>query len=267
MKMPSSHLKAATFVPLLLCASLVVWFLCPIDPPVWRLRTIFHIGTVADPALVLEGSRHPQVTVERHTDVVALISSPGFRQIITNTTEFESHSAALSRRLVFETLRPHALNDNSIDIELDVTAASAADCRAIYQNIAGRILQRHARLFDQKVALLQTAIDEFRERSAQLRKWKDAEFVPGSQAYGDTDSPKSGIVVSWNETEERLRRLEAVKTQMSPTTFPPESEVYIDGPLTNETVRFSALAGLVIILCTLLLGLELETHPSNRRDT
>jgi hypothetical protein len=244
-------------------AGCAVWFLCRPDPPVWRLSTIFHIGVSVNPTAVIEGSPNPLGTVERYSAVVAHISTPVFRETIAGASEFEAGSAALSKRLVFGTLRAHALNDN--DIELEFVAASAADCRAAYRTVANLIGQRHAGLFDQNTKLLQTAIDDYRERATQLRKWEDAKVQPGYQASTDADSSKSGLGIIWSETREHLRQLEAVKPLMKPTTFPPEAEVYVDGPLSNNTVRLSALAGLALILSTLALGLGIL--PSKRRNT
>jgi hypothetical protein len=238
-------------------------------PPTWNLRTTFRIGDSSNPISVIEGSLTPQGTVERYSKVVALISNPAFRQGIADTSEFDPGSAALSKKLVFATLRASALNDN--DIELEITAASVADCRSAYRNIAERIEQRHATLFDQNARLLQKAIDDYRERSLQLKKWEDAKTQPNNPSSNehtnDLDDPKSGLGVSWNKTREHLRRLEAVELLMTPTRFPAESEVYVDGPLSNNTVRLSALAGLVIVLCALILAMGLEMRQSDRRKS
>jgi hypothetical protein len=201
--------------------------------------------------------------VERYSTVVALISTPVFREAIASSSKFEPGSAELSKQLVFETLRAHALND--YDVQIEVTAASAADCRSAYRTLADRIGQRHAGLSDQNIRLLQAAVDNYRERSIQLKKWADARTQPGYQASDDPDGSKASIT-AWSETREHLRQLEAVKTLIKPTTFPPETEVYINGPLSNNTVRLSAIAGLAIILSTLVLALGLEFGASKRRN-
>jgi hypothetical protein len=215
--------------------------------------------------MVLEGLPHPQVTIEHYRDVIGLISAPGFRQALLKTSEFAPNSAARSRRLAFDTLRPHALNDNDRDVEIDVTAASDGDCRAIYRNIANKILQRHALLFDQKAKLLQAAIDSYQMRADQLGKWRDAK---ASASEHQTEVGSEGLKPdTWAETTEQLYQLQTAKTLMQKTTFPPEEEIFINGPLTDTAVRISALAGLVIILCTVLLGLALESHSSKPRNT
>jgi hypothetical protein len=267
MKNMTPFSKMAIVGLLTLCAASAVWFLCRPGPPVWRLRTIFHIGSSINPTSVIEGSPNPEGTLERYSVVVALISNPVFRNTVANTSEFQSASAALSKRLVFDTLRAHALDDNVEDIEVNLTAASAADCRAAYRTISRQIEQRHALLFDENVKLLQAAIDEYRTRSVQLKKWEDAAAQPGYQASTGTDRSKSGLGAAWNETSEHLRRLEAMKPLMKPTSFPPESEVYVNGPLSNNTVRLSALAGLAVILCAFILTLGLEVRSSRRRNT
>jgi hypothetical protein len=133
---------------LMLCAAGAVWFLCRPYPPVWRLRAVFRIGTPVSPAAVIEGSPNSEGTIERYFTVVALISTPAFREAIARTSEFESGTAELSKRLVFDTLRAHALDNDVDDVEIYLTAASAADCRTAYRNIAHRIEQRHAPLFE-----------------------------------------------------------------------------------------------------------------------
>jgi hypothetical protein len=261
MKVLTSRSKFAIIVlPMLaFCTAGAVWFLCRPDPPVWRLRTVFHIGTSINPKLVIEGSPNPESPIEHYRSVVAVISAPMFRENIANTSQFEASSAALSRRLVFQTLRPHALSDNDYDIEIDFTAGSAADCRSAYRAIADRIEQRHAILSDQNNQELQKTIDDFQERSVQLKAWEDAK-----QNSADPDNSKSK---AWNGTRETLRRLKAIKSLMKPTTFLPEAEVYIYGPLSNNTVRLSALAGVAIIFITLVLALRLESFASKQRNT
>jgi hypothetical protein len=250
---------------LTLCAAGAIWFLCRPDPAVWRLRTVFHLGTSVAPGAVIEGSRNPEGTIERYSSIVAFISTPVFRDSIVGTSKLEAGSAALSKRLVFDTLRAHALND--YDIEIEFAAASAADCRAVYRTIAERIGRRHAVLSDQNARILEVAIDDYRERAAQLAKWEDAKVQPGYNAATDADSTKTGLGQIWNETREHVRQLEAVKSLMTPTTFPPETELYIEGPLANNTVRFSVLAGLAVILCIFVLGWTLETRISRRRNS
>ena len=247
---------------LTLCTAGAVWLLCRPDPPVWRLRTVFHIGTSINPWMVIEGAPNPESPTERYRSVVALISTPVFRETIANSSEFEAGSAALSKRLVFETLRAHALNDNDYDIEIDFTAGSAADCRSAYRAIADRIKRRHAIMSDQNIQLLQRTIEDLQQRSVQLKAWQDAK-----QISTDADNGKSAFGITWNETREKLRQLEVIKSLMKPTTFPPEAEVYIYGPLSNNTIRLSALAGLAIIFITLVLALGLESLTSKQRNT
>ena len=248
-----------------LCFACAVWFLCPPDPPVWRVRTAFRIGMSVTPSAVIEGSSNLQYAIERYASVVTLISTPVFRDNIAGTSEFETGSAALSKRLVFDTLRAHALND--FDIEIQFVAASASDCRAAYRTIAERIEQRHAALSDQNAKVMQAAISEYRERADQLAKWKDAELQPGYRASTDIEKTQSDLAFIWNETREHLRQLEAAQSVKTATRFPPEMQVYVEGPLTNNTVRLSALAGLAVILCTFVLLSALEIRASRRRNT
>jgi hypothetical protein len=260
-------LKVVILGLLALCVACAIWFLCRPDPAIWRLRTSFHLGMSVAPAAVIEGSTNLQRTIESHFRVVALISNPVFRDTIAGTSEFLPGSAGLSKRLVFETLRAHVWDSNVEDIEIDLTAASAADCLAAYRTIARQIEQRHALLFDENARQLQTAIDDYRERAAQLAKWGDAKLPPGDKASTDADSTKTRLALSWSETREHLRQLEAVKSLMTPTTFPPEAEVYVEGPLVNNTVRLSALAGLAVILCAILLAWTLDIRASRSRNT
>jgi hypothetical protein len=259
--------KVGIFGLLALCFACAIWFLCRPDPPVWRVRTTFHIGMTVSPAAVIEGFPILQGTLEGYSSVVALISTLAFRDTIAGASEFEANSAGLSKRLVFDTLRAHALDHNDKDVEIDLTAASAADCRAAYRTIAHQIEQRHALLFDENARQLQAAIDDYRERAVQLAKWKDAEGQPDDKASPDADSTKTRLGPIWNETREHLRQLEAVRALMTPTTFPPEAKIYVDGPLTNNTVRLSALAGLAVVLCAFALAWTLEIPASKRRNT
>jgi hypothetical protein len=252
---------------LTLCAAGAVWFLCRPGPPVWRLRTIFHIGSSINPAPVIEGTSDGEGTIEQPRTVIALISTPAFRDMVASTSEFQQGTAALSRRLAFATLRPHALDNNDEDVEIDLTAASPADCLAAYRTIAHQIEQRHARLVDENARQLQAAIDDHRERSMQLKKWEDVAVQPADQVSTESDHRKLDLGAAWSESRERLRRLEAAKLVLKPTTFPPESQVYVNGPLANNTVRLSALAGLAILLCVLILTLGLEIRSSGPRTT
>ena len=257
--------KAVILGLLTLCAACAVWFLCQPNPPVWRLRTLFHLGLSINPALVIDGTSNGERVIEQHRDVIALISTPVFRHVVAGTSQFQPNTAALSRRLVFATLQPHAIDDDYTDVEIDLTAASAADCLAAYRTIARQIEQRHALLFDENAKQLQTAIDDYRERSLQLKKWEDAAIQQGDQASAESDRRKRDLGTAWSESMERLRRLEAAKLVLKPTTFPPDSEVEVNGPLTNNTVRLSAIAGLALLLCVLMLTLGLEIRSTGRR--
>jgi hypothetical protein len=268
MKTLATPSKVAIFGALMLCAGSVLLFISP-GPPTWNLRTTLHIGRTINPAYLVEDSVAPQDQIERYRAVVASISDPTFRKIVASTSKFEPDSAARSKRLVFDSLRAHALNDN--DIEIELTAASAADCRSAYRTIADRIEQRHALLFEQNKQRLQIAIENYRDRLSQLKTWLDeAKQLNPQSPSEDADSvnkPKSDFGVTWNETREHLRQLEAVESLLKPTTFPPESEVYVYGPLSNNIARLSALAGLAVILCIVVLGFGLEIRSSKRRGS
>jgi hypothetical protein len=268
MKAIVARSKVAIFGALVLCAGCAVLFISP-SLQTWNLRTAFHIGRSVDPAALVDGSLTLQDQVERYRVVIALISDPAFREIVASTSKFEPDSAERSKRLVFDSLRAHALNDN--DIEIELTAASAADCRSAYRTIADRIEQRHSLLFERNKKRLQTAIDSYRDRSSQLKKWMDETERLNSQSPSEeadsANKPRSEFGVRWNETSERLRTLEAVDSLLKPTTFPPESEVYVYGPLSNDIVRLSALTGMVVILCIVALGLGLEIRSSKQRDS
>jgi hypothetical protein len=253
-----SRAKLLTFSALALCVlGTALTFLAP-DPPVWNLRSVFHIGISANPILVIEGSLTPQGAVEHYSTVVALISDPAFREAVVADSEFQPTSAALSKRLVFGTLRARALNDS--DIEIDLSAASAVDCRSAYRAIADRIERRHALMFEHSKKLVRSAINDYRERSIQLRQWEDARLQSASRPSADhapaVGDSRAGLGVTWNETREHLRRLEAVEAIMTPTTFP-TNEIYVNGPLSNNTARLSALVGLAVVLCVALLALGL----------
>jgi hypothetical protein len=246
-------------------AAAATWYLCRPGPPVWRLRTVFHIGSSIDPALVIDGTASGETTIERNTAVIALISTPVFRDMVLGTSDFQKDTADLSRRLVFATLRPHVLDNNVKDVELDLTAASAADCLTAYRTVARRIEQRHASLSAENARELQTAIEDYREQSMQLKKWEDTALEPGDHVSADSERRKHDLATAWSETRERLRRLEAAKLALKPTTFPPESDVYVNGPITNNTVRLSSLAGLAVLLCASLLTFGLGIRSSRRR--
>jgi hypothetical protein len=210
----------------------------------------------------MEGAPDARSAIERYRDVVTFISTAAFRKTIAESSKFESNGSALSKRLVFSTLRARAWNDN--DIEIDLTAASAGDCRAAYRNIASQIERRHARQLAQNAKILEATIDDYRERSTQLQEWEYAELQAGSHAFADEDSAKTSTAAVWSETRERLLRLEAIKSQMTPTTFPAESDISINGPVSNNTARLSAIAGLALILSAIILTMGLETSPSKR---
>jgi hypothetical protein len=268
MKAVVARSKTAIFGALVLCAGFAALFIGP-GLPTWNLRTAFHIGRSVDPEALAAGSLALQDQIERYRAVIAFISDPAFREIVVNTSKFEPESAVRSKQLVFDSLRAHALNDN--DIEIELTAASAADCRSVYRTIADRIEQRHSLIFEQNNRYLQTAIANYRERASQLKTWMDEKQRSNSQSPSeDADNAnklKSDLGVSWNNTREYLRNLEAVEPLLKPTTFPPESEVYVYGPLSNDIARRSALTGMVVILCIVALGLGLETRSSKRRDS
>ncbi|GLR85476.1 hypothetical protein [Bradyrhizobium iriomotense] len=214
--------------------------------------------------MLIEGSQNPQSTIERYTSVVGLISSAAFRQTVVGASKFETDTAAISKLLVFDTLRANAIND--FDIAIEFVAGSSQDCLAAYRVISDQIEQRHARMLEQDVKLLQITIDEYRERSNQLQKWEDARLRVIHDTVPDPEVLKTDLGAIWNQTRENLRKLEATQALVAPTRFPPASEVFSNGPLTGNTVRLSALSGLGILVGVILIGLILEHVTSERRN-
>lgn len=256
--------KAAILGALMLCLAVLILYVSRPDPPVWTLRTAFTIGTSVNPESVIAASPTSQGQIEGYRIVIALISTPVFRQTIADTSQFEPGSSALSKRLIFETLRAHDQPDNSIEIEL--TAASAADCRAAYRAVAEQIERRHTDLFEQNLKLLQASIDDYKDRSVQLKQWEDSYLQAGNQPPASEKDSKSGLGMAWNDDREHLRRLEAAKLLLTKTSFPPESQVYVNGPLSRNTVRWSALAGLAVLFAALLLFLGLERRQRTKEN-
>jgi hypothetical protein len=248
--------KLVTFGALLLCAMGVILYVSPQDPPAWDLRTTFHIGKSADPELAIEGYERIRSGIEGYRSFISVISSPAFREKVASAAEFEPESAVLSKRLVFNTLRAYASND--YDIEVELTSASAADCRAALRVIVDQIEQRHRPLFDRSARMLGAAVDDYRKRADQLKNWADA---------GGPGDPRPDIAKSWSETRERLRRLEAAVPLVTPTRPPDDAEIYLNGPLSTDTVRLSAMAGLALILCIIILALGLDTRRSITRGS
>jgi hypothetical protein len=264
--------KLSILVLLTLCAGSAIWLLCKPDLPVWRLRAVFYIGSAVDRALLAESSsdalktpKIPLSGIEKPSAVVALISSPGFRQKIVETAEFEASTAARSKRLVFDTLRANALNN--FDITVEFLAASSADARATFRTIVELIRNRHTPLFEQEAQLLQTRIDDYRERSTQLQKWLGAMEQAGDQGPPVPATSQTELVDRWVETGKQLQQLEVAKASLVPTTFPSDAEVYVNGPLTTDSVRLSALAGLAVLVSVLLLSLALDAQTTTHRTT
>ena len=262
--LPIARSSVAIFFAVWLGAACAVFFLLPSDSPAWNVRLDFRNGTSINTQAVAQGSAAASGPIEGYRTIVALISNPVFRDTIAKTSPFEAASNVLSKRLIFDTLRAHATDDSTIEIQY--TAASAADCLTAYRTIADRILQRHAVLFDQNQKLIQAAIDDYRERSIQLQKWEDAEMQMGPQPSPHEIETRSALGIAWNDTREQLRRLEATKILRTPTYFPPEAEVYVNGPLSNNTVRLSAIAGLSIIFCLFTLAWGLQAWRQKPRN-
>jgi hypothetical protein len=245
-------------------AAVAIWIFCKPDPPVWRLRTTFHIGSSINRFLLVDGQKDPQGAIERYSTVVGLISTPAFRQSIAEGAKFSADSAARSKQSVFETLHANAVND--YDIEIEFIAASSQDSLAAYRVIADQIEQRHSRMMEQDTKVLQSAIDDYRDRSTQLRTWEDARLHLSQQMPADSEVLKTDLTETWNQTREKLRRLETIKAMVAPTRFPPESEVYVTGPLTGVSVRMSALAGLCVVIFAVAGSIGLEHFIMRRRN-
>lgn len=268
----STRQKLSLLALFTLCAGSAIWILCKPDPAVWRLRAVFHIGSAVNRDFLLEDlpnarkpATQPLSYIEKASSVVALISTPGFRQMVVETAEFQAATAVLSKRLVFNTSRANELND--YDVTVEFLAATSADSRAAYRAIAELIRKRHARLLEEEAKLVQTTIDDYSKRSAQLQKWLDATEQAGNQAPPSPATPRTDLVERWVETRERLQQLEVAKASVAPTKFSSDAEVYVSGPLTTDSVRLSALAGLAVLVSVLLLSLALRTQNSKPRTT
>jgi hypothetical protein len=237
--------KLAILALLTLFSGVAIWVICSPDTPIWQLRTVLHIRSAVDRSLLIAEAPDTKDPAERTKSTTALISTPGFRQTVVDT------------------LRANPLND--YDVTIQFSAAAASDCRQAYRTVVDLIKQHHALLLEQEDKLLQAKIDDYRERSVQLQKWLDAIVQSGSPSLPDPAISRKDLAMAWNETRERLVRLEATKAVLASTSFPSDTEVYVNGPLTNYSVRLSALAGLGLIVSILLLALVLEARTSTRR--
>ncbi len=181
-------------------------------------------------------------------------------------SQFETGSASLSKRLVFATLRPHALDHDDEDVEIDFVAASAADCLAAYRTIAERSGNVMPGLSDGNAKTLQSPIDDYRERADPVGEMGGCRVQPGDKASADADRAESRTRTGLERNPGASASVGGRQIPMTPTMFPPEAQVYVEGPLV--IIRFDCPPSRVLpFFCSHFACMGLEIRSSRARNT
>lgn len=233
---------------------------------IWSGRTILSIGVAPSQAYLLFEDAPALEVIEPQRAVILRVSSPAFKNSMLNKAAFEPATAARSRSLVDSSLRAIAL-DGDRDISIELSAASAADVEAALRALEVEIGKTHGDLLHQRMQILQSRIDQDRQRMANIEKTSDQLLDGIFNGSDDKDKSRPAafeFAPAWNDLKNRIQRDTNLKQLVVPTVLHLEPGSFLQGPRSVAVLRTSLLAGLVmlIVIVVLTLLVNARTHSS-----
>ncbi len=216
----------------------VAFALSPVNAiEAWSGRAILRLGLVPTAEHLLLGGSAPLAVIDLPRNVAAMLSDPEFRHNVVSRATFQPASEAVSRSMVASSLRATVLeSDRNVAVEL--SAGSPADIEAAYRAVSEAIIEIHGKLLNERLALLDTRIDDAKSRIASIqdnrRKLDDRVLSAITDDKMATHSaviflnPDFGISIV-NELQDRIEQANNLKALSEPTVLRLESNNYLTG--------------------------------------
>ena len=226
----------------------------------WTGKTTLTIGLAPPTDFLLAKSGSPLTPIETPRNAAARISDPIFRNKVLNQAAFESATAAFSRAMVSSSLRGVA-GESDRDMEVELTAGSAADVQAAFRALATEIGVEHGDILNRRLQYLQAQIVETKNRIALIEQAGDslsdrilnAASGNKSQEASSAQSPLAALAPAWNELQDRLALDTNLEQLSEPSVLHLDANTYTLAARSVSTLRASILAGLVMLAAIIIL--------------
>jgi hypothetical protein len=233
----------------------------------WTGRTTLTIGLAPPTDFLLTTSGSPLTAIETPRNAVARISDPIFRNKVLNQAAFEPATAAFSRAMVSSSLRGVA-GQSDRDLEVELTAGSAADVQAALRAVAAEIGLEHGDILNLRLHYLKARIVETKSRIALMEKAGDSlgdrisNTAPDnkSQQSTSTQAPLAALAPAWNTLHDRLELDTNLEQLSEPSTLHLDTDTYTLAARSVGTLRASILAGLVMLAAIIILTIVVRAR-------
>jgi hypothetical protein len=239
----------------------------------WTGKTTLKIGLAPPTDFLLATWGSPLTPIETPRNAVARISDPIFRNKVLNQAAFEPATSAFSRAMVSSSLRGVA-GESDRDLEVELTAGSAADVQAAFRALAAEIGLEHGDVLNRRLQYLQARIVETKNRIALLEKAGDSLNDRMFNAASDnkshdptsTQAPLAVLAPSWNTLQDRLQLDTNLEQLSEPSVLNLDANTYTLAARSLGTLRASILAGLVMLAAIIILTIVVRARVQTSAD-
>jgi hypothetical protein len=240
----------------------------------WTGKTTLTIGLAPPTDFLLARSGSPLTAIETPRNAVARISDPIFRNKVLNQAAFESATAAFSRAMVSSSLRGVA-GESDRDVEVELTAGSAADVQAAFRALAAEIGQEHGDILNHRLQYLRTRIEETKSRIALIEKASDNlnDRILNAGSDNKSQIPTSiqapilaALVPAWSELRDRVQLDTNLEKLSEPSVLHLDANTYALASRSVGTLKASILAGLVMLAAIIILTIVVRTRVQTSAD-
>jgi hypothetical protein len=233
----------------------------------WTGKTTLTIGLAPPTDFLLATSGAPLTAIESPRNAVVRISDPGFKNKVLNQAAFEPATAAFSRAMVSSSLRGVA-GESDREMEVELTAGSAADVQAAFRALAAEIGLEHGDILNRRLQYLRTRIEETKSRIALIEKAGDSLGDRILNAASDNKSPEptsaqaplAALAPAWNTLQDRLELDTNLEKLSEPSVLHLDANTYTLAARSVGRLRASILAGLVMLAAISILTIVVRAR-------
>lgn len=229
----------------------------------WTGKTTLTIGLAPPTDFLLATSGPPLTPIETPRNATARISDPVFRNKVSNQAAFEPATAAFSRAMVSSSLRGVA-GESDRDLEVELTAGSAADVQAAFRALATEIGLEHGDILNHRLQYLRARIVETKRRIALIEKAGDRIFNTASDNKSpeptSTQAPLVALAPVWNGLQDRLQLDTSLEQLSEPSVLHLDARTYALAARSVGTIKASILAGLVMLAAIIILTIVIRAR-------
>jgi hypothetical protein len=233
---------------------------------VWTASTTLTIGVAPPTDFVMQKAGPSIAPLEDQRTAIARISSPTFKADLLRRANLAPETAAASKSLIYSTLRG-SKREGDRDVEIEVSAASAADVRAALAALAAEINKAHGDILKRRAQPLLDRIEEAKARLAQIEKWNDglstqifaADVADGTPHSSALIPALARLITTWSDLKDRIQGDTGLATLVEPSIVRLDPDTISSSSRTVSTLRASIVAGLVMLAAMVVLSLVIRS--------